>query len=111
LRVYLDTSVFGGYYDDEYADSTEPFFEFIRAGLIVPLLSETLVQELIRAPERVQNLFALIRKSEHESLSLTSEVLALQQSYLRAGIVTAKYSDDALHVAQATLARADVIAS
>ena len=111
LRVYIDTSVFGGYYDDEFADSTRPFFEFIQTGRILPLLSETLVQELVTAPKRVQDLFDFARRGKHENLSLDHEVIALQQSYLHSGIITAKYADDALHVAQATLARADVIAS
>ncbi len=35
----------------------------------------------------------------------------LRDAYLRAGVVTPKYADDALHVAQATLARVDVIVS
>jgi hypothetical protein len=69
------------------------------------------VQELVAAPPRVQDLFDLVRLSEFESLVVTREALALRDTYLRANIVTAKYADDALHVAQATLARADVIAS
>jgi predicted nucleic acid-binding protein len=111
LRVYLDTSVFGGYYDDEYAVYTQRFFECIQEGLIRALLSETLVQELVRAPKRVQDLLDLVRQVEFENLPLESEAFVLRQSYLRAGIVTAKYASDALHVAQATIARADVIAS
>lgn len=54
LRVYIDTSVFGGYYDDEFATTTKPFFEFIQTGVILPLLSETLAQELVTAPKRVR---------------------------------------------------------
>jgi len=38
-------------------------------------------------------------------------VIVLRDAYVQAGIVTPKYGDDALHVAQATLARADVIVS
>lgn len=26
-RIYLDTSVFGGYFDDEFREFTEPLFE------------------------------------------------------------------------------------
>ena len=46
-----------------------------------------------------------------EHLALTAEAIVLRDAYLQSGIVTAKYADDALHVAQATLARADVIVS
>jgi hypothetical protein len=111
LRVYLDTSVFGGYYDEEYEVITQRFFGLIQAGLIVPLLSETLVQELTRAPERVQNLLDWVCKGEYENLPLSYEAFILRQAYLRADIVTPKYASDALHVAHASVARADVIAS
>ena len=46
-----------------------------------------------------------------ERLELNDDVEYLQEAYLKANIVTAKYADDALHVAHATLARADVIVS
>ena len=42
-------------------------------------------------------------------LPLTREVELLRDAYLTAGVVAAQYADDALHVAHATLARADVI--
>ena len=64
LRVYIDTSVFGGYFDAEFAESSHRFFDAV-----------------------------------------------FKQSYLQSGVVTPKYADDALHVAQATLARGDVIVS
>ena len=44
-------------------------------------------------------------------LEASEETLALQQAYMNAGIVVQKYADDALHVAHATIARADVIVS
>jgi hypothetical protein len=32
MRVYPDASVFGGYFDDEFAGSIKPFFDAILAG-------------------------------------------------------------------------------
>jgi len=29
-RVYIDTSVFGGLYDEEFKEFTEPFFEQVK---------------------------------------------------------------------------------
>jgi len=40
--VYLDTSVFGGYYDDEFSADTIPFFERITEEQIIVLVSEIL---------------------------------------------------------------------
>jgi hypothetical protein len=46
-----------------------------------------------------------------EPLPLTPEAVRLQEAYLQSKAVSRKYSDDALHVAQATVARAEVLTS
>ena len=46
-----------------------------------------------------------------ERLEANEEALSLQQAYMNAGIVVQNYADDALHVAHATIACADVIVS
>lgn len=111
LRVYIDTSVFGGYYDDEFSVASRQFFGAVFTGQLIPLISETLVAELMRAPAHVQDLLDRTIQARSERLILTSEAIALRDAYLRSEVVTQKYADDALHVAQATLARADVIVS
>lgn len=110
LRAYVDTSVFGGYFDKEFADLTRPFFDAIFAGNITPLVSDTLIAELTAAPEPVRNLLDQVLPS-CERLTLSVEAIQLQQAYLRANVVTPKYADDALHVAQATIVRAEVVVS
>jgi hypothetical protein len=71
-----------------------------------------LIAELVRAPQEVQDLLSRTLKwGNFERLDATVETLELQQAYLDAGIVVPKYADDALHVAHATIARADVIVS
>ena len=39
-RVYIDTSVFGGYFDHEFATETRPFFDAIREKRIKIIVSE-----------------------------------------------------------------------
>ena len=111
LRVYIDTSVFGGYFDDEFSVASRQFFDAVFGGQVISLISETLVAELIRAPEHVQDLLGRTIQARSERLALTSEAIALRDAYLKGEVVTQKYADDALHVAQATLAQADVIVS
>lgn len=111
LRVYLDTSVFGGYYDDEFKQSTAPVFEAFFTGQASALISEILVAEIVDAPERVQQLLGRLLKIGCEQLALTAETEALRDAYVAAGVVSPKWAEDALHVAHASLARADVIAS
>jgi hypothetical protein len=40
LRVYADTSVFGGYFDAEFAAESERFFDLVRVGRVKLLVSE-----------------------------------------------------------------------
>jgi len=110
LRVYLDTSVFGGYYDDEFSLLTALFFDAIFARAVIPLISDTLVAEMTAAPANVRELLQCVLP-QCERLILTPETIRLQQVYPRANVVTPKYADDALHMAQATVARAQVLAS
>ncbi|KAA0222400.1 MAG: hypothetical protein KJ057_01230 [Phycisphaerae bacterium] len=46
-----------------------------------------------------------------EPLTTTPESETLRDAYLRAGVLTAKSSEDAHHVALATVAKADLIVS
>ena len=111
MRVYVDTSVFGGYYDDEFEEGTRAFFDMLNVGHATALISDTLVGELADAPERVQALLDLTLEGPCERLALSDEAEALRDAYLTAGVLTGRWADDALHVAHATVARADVIAS
>jgi len=111
MRVYLDASVVGGFFDEEFAESSRQLVDAILRGVVVPLVSETLAAEIADAPEEVQALLGRITAAGAERLSLSAEAIDLQGAYLAAGVVTPTYADDAMHVAQATVARADVVAS
>lgn len=39
-RIYVDTSVVGGYFDDEFSDDTILFFDRVKNGEIVIILSD-----------------------------------------------------------------------
>ena len=111
MRVYLDTSALGGYYDEEFLTPTRRLFDAFRAGRLMPLVSGTLIEEAEEAPENVRALLTELLDMGAERLEAPETVFELQEAYLEAGVVGRRYSDDALHVAQATTANADVIAS
>ena len=112
MRIYIDTSVFGGCFDEEFKKPSKALFRAIKANRATPLISDILIAELARAPQVVQDLLsATLKWGNAERLEVTKEALALQQAYINADIVVPKYADDALHVAHATIARADVIVS
>lgn len=59
----------------------------------------------------VQRLLDDIIRSGAEVLSITEEAVELQEAYLKSGVLSRRWEDDAMHVAVSTLARVDVIAS
>ncbi len=56
MRFYLDTSVFGGFYDPEFSDDTEQLFEEIVCVKIKVVYSYLTQKELEGAPKRVRRL-------------------------------------------------------
>jgi hypothetical protein len=110
LRVYADTSVYGGVFDEEFASPSRLFLDEIRAGSFQLVVSPVVELEIRDAPTEVQQLFAEML-SLAEGITVTDEALQLQQAYLRAGIVTSKWEADLLHVALATVAGCMMIVS
>ena len=110
LRVYVDTSVFGGVHDDEFRAPSERFFAAVRDGAFTILVSEALVVEIGNAPEAVQATFEAHR-AHMEALETPAEALALAEAYLPAKVVPAPSRVDALHVALASVAPADAVVS
>ncbi|MGO9273382.1 MAG: hypothetical protein ACLQOO_24615 [Terriglobia bacterium] len=111
LRVYADTSVFGGCFDAEFAAESERFFRLVRAGQVKILVSEVVVRELAKAPLRVRELLSSLPAGSVVRVGLTRDVIELRDAYLAAGILDPQSTDDATHVAAATVARADAIVS
>jgi hypothetical protein len=111
LRVYADTSVFGGCFDAEFATESQRFFDLVRARRVTLLISEVVVRELAGAPARVGQLVMSLPADAVVQLPLTRDVIDLRNAYLAAGVVDPEWSDDATHVAAATVARADAIVS
>lgn len=108
--VYADTSVYGGVFDDEFAESSQAFFVLVRSGAFSLCISEVVHQELSAAPKEVAALFQEMLPVAR-LLEIGPEVLELQQAYIDEGILTEKWYDDALHVALATVAECDLIVS
>jgi hypothetical protein len=52
-RIYLDTSVIGGCFDDEFAAWSNGLMRDFASGRYVPLLSDVLAAEVEDAPEAV----------------------------------------------------------
>ena len=66
--------------------------------------------EIEPAPEKVKIIFEELIKIA-EIVDVSKDALELRNAYLKAGILTPKYSDDALHVALASVSNCTLIVS
>jgi len=106
----VDTSVFGGVFDPEFERASKAFFDQARHGRFIIVSSVVVQSEIEPAPENVKDLFrSLIPYTE--SVRISDEALKLRSAYIRAGIVSEKYTNDALHVAIATVCECPIIVS
>jgi len=110
IRVYADTSVFGGVFDEEFQDASNGFFNAVREKRFSLLTSELVREEIQEAPKEVRRLFDEMLPIA-TVLDVIAEAIELQEAYLAEGIVAQKYLPDALHVALATTANASMIVS
>jgi len=111
LRVYVDNSVFGGVFDEEFADASKRFFELVKAGKYTVLVSDITYEEILDAPDRVVAVLTSLPKESIEEVPITAEADDLALKYLDARIVSAAFIADAIQVAAATVAKADLILS
>jgi len=52
IRVFVDTSVFGGCFDDEFEKDSKAFFDLVKKGRFQAVVSELILEELQGAPEQ-----------------------------------------------------------
>lgn len=111
LRVYIDTSVVGGYFDDEFEDVTKLFFDRIFNKDFLVYFSEISEAELSLAPDFVRDLKSKIPADSYRYLELDDESRELAETYIQEKILGKSSLDDAYHIAIATVNRLDVLVS
>jgi len=110
-RIYADTSVFGGVFDPEFARISTQFFDEVRKGRHILILSEIVDRELERAPLNVRQFAADLPAGSTEFVVINDEMADLRDAYLSAKVVPSRFKEDAAHVAIATVVRVDLIIS
>ncbi|EKO16383.1 MULTISPECIES: hypothetical protein [Leptospira] len=109
-RVYVDTSVYGGYFDKEFSDWTEKFFEEVDEEKFKIVVSPLVTWELRNSPVWVREFYSRYY-SESETLRITKEVMTLGDAYLLNKVVGESSRRDCIHIACATIAKVDVLIS
>ena len=110
-RVYIDTSVLGGCFDLEFAQWSNRLLTDIRHGLLAPVLSDIVAVEMAEAPPNVQVLYADLLASQAEVIAVSGSALELADIYQQRDILSAKFYNDGLHIAVATVAEVDMLVS
>ena len=110
-KIYLDTSVFGGYFDSEFEEHTKPLFERIAKGEFELLLSALIQDELRTAPQRVRDLVTRVKSTSFQFIETTDEAIALAQEYIAEKVVGQTSYWDCVHIALASIHSADYLIS
>jgi predicted nucleic acid-binding protein len=110
-RIYIDTSVFGGYFDEEFAEHTIPLFDRLKNKEFTLLFSSVTQDELENAPDKVKELVKNIKTDSTEFLDTTDEAVDLATEYITEKVVGQTSYADCLHIALATIYRADFLVS
>ncbi len=111
MKVYTDTSVIGGCFDEEFKEwSNALFLEFV-AGIKLIMLSDLTLQELELARQEVREKINEVSNFHIIGIAINDEAIELAETYIREGALTNKSYNDALHIALATLNNSDVLAS
>ena len=110
-KIYFDTSVFGGYFDVEFAEFTLPLFERVQNGELQVIYSALTEQELEPSPERVKQLVRSLPVENVDFIDITNEAIALASQYIAEKVVGKTSYEDCLHIALATIHKVDYLAS
>ena len=93
LKIYIDTSVIGGYFDPEFADESKRLFIKFQGHDFELVISDLTQSELIRAPQNVKDLINNLNL-QPEIVSISPEVIALAQEYIKENVVGQASLDD-----------------
>jgi len=110
-KIYIDTSVFGGYFDEEFSEFTAPLFKKINNGEFVMLYSTVTQDELENAPDKVKELVKSIKIEYTEFIDTTEQSVDLASGYIKETVVGKTSFADCLHIALATINHADFLVS
>jgi hypothetical protein len=116
--LYLETSIFGFYFDEEprnayRKEAVVTLFNQIIFDKFKALVSPLTIRELSKAPSPYKEEFLnLIKEMKAEETKIDeSEVETLAQKYVDEKVIPAEVQDDARHVAFATVSNVDVLVS
>ncbi len=110
-RIYVDTSVIGGCCDPEFQEWSNSLLNDFQQGVFELILSEIVDAEIQDAPYIVKEVYKKFRSLVCEVLEISTEVIELADAYIKRGILSENFRDDARHIAIATVGEVDLLVS
>jgi hypothetical protein len=110
-RIYIDTSIVGGCFDEEFRADTIRLFERLIRKEIIFVVSDLLDLELADAPRNVRGKLGEFPADSFQRVELTREAVELADQYIAEQVVGPTSLADCRHIALATVSRVDVLAS
>lgn len=116
LKLYLDTSIFNFAISKQGVEAekaaTLKLLDQIRNERFETFVSEVVLREIARAKaDKQRDLLDVMKSLPLENLLMTPEVESLADKYIEEKIIPARYRDDALHMAVASVYHLDVVVS
>jgi predicted nucleic acid-binding protein len=110
-RIYIDTSIVGGFFDEKFEKETKMLFQRLENKEFIFVISDLLFDELEEAPPRVRQLLDNYDKNLFEEIVSTNEVKELANKYIAEKVEGKTSLDDCKHIALATINKVDILAS
>lgn len=111
LKTFVDTSVFGGYFDEEFKEWSIKLINEIKEGLKIVVISDLTLRELEDAPRKVSNIVEEIPEQYKKYVVLDDNAKYLANKYIEEEAISRKHLVDAQQIAIATINKVDVLVS
>jgi predicted nucleic acid-binding protein len=110
-RIYLDTSVIGGWYDSKFEEATRALFKRIVNKEFDVYFSEINEVELLNAPDPVKSVINMIPIDNFHFVYITDEIRTLALCYISEKALGMASRNDAYHIAVSSVNRVDCLVS
>ncbi|MCC5927076.1 MAG: PIN domain-containing protein [Bacteroidetes bacterium] len=109
--IYVDTSVFGGLFDEEFAVWSKLFFQYVLQSDIKIIISDITIGELENAPIKIRRFVENLPEHNLTFILLDSEAMQLGSKYIHENVVGKSSLNDCYHIALATTHKANLLVS
>ncbi|MDX2197261.1 MAG: hypothetical protein NW207_12675 [Cytophagales bacterium] len=110
-RIYIDTSVFGGYFDSEFDIPSQKLFQRIVNKDFLVYFSDINEAELLLAPQHIRDIQKLIPLDCFTFIEVNDEVETFASTYIFEKILGKASENDAYHIALSAVHRVDCLIS